>query len=208
MKSSEKMQLPKIDPLDVVVILGKRKSGKTTILKRIINEQWNRCPYIIYDPNGEYGAHGLVCANSRDLKLAIKMRQKHIVFQPVKSGMNAHDYLCALVWFAQGYSIITDEADDVQSSHKIGDYHSQEIRRGRHRGSGLIEIARKTQWLNPLVPSNAKHFFIFKHFYPPDVEYLSRFLPPAVLEQVQQLPVHTCLYYCPEDETVRIGMSK
>lgn len=197
------MKLPEIKPTDVVVIIGKRGGGKTTLTKHILEKQFKSRHYIVLDVMKQYYGYGLIVDNSPDLKLAMQHREPLIIFQPPMVSFDLLELVCGYIRTFENYFLVIEEANRYQSSHKIGKYHSDALDRGRHWNAGLLEITRRTALLNPLTLSQATHFFIFKIFLPVDIDYLAGFLPPNIMEEIRFLEMHECLYYNSDTEETR-----
>ena len=197
------MKLPQTKPTDVVIVIGKRGGGKTTLAKHLLRTQFAERNFIVLDVMKQYGEDGLVVDNSPDLKLAMQHQEPKIIFQPPMVSFDLLELVCGYIRTYKNYFLVLEEANRYQSSHKIGKYHSDALDRGRHWGAGLLEITRRTALLNPLVLSQGTHFFIFKIFLPVDLDYLAGFLPPTIMEQIRTLELYESLYYNSDTEESR-----
>lgn len=197
------MKLPLIKPTDIVIVIGKRGGGKTTLTKHVLREQFKDRSYVVLDVMKQYGGDGFIVDNSPDLKLAMQHHEPKIIFQPPMVSFDLLELVCAYIREYENYFLVLEEANRYQSSHKIGKYHSDLLDRGRHWNSGALEITRRTNLLNPLVLSQGTHYFIFKIFLPVDLDYLAGFLPPQIIEQIRFLELHECLYYNSDTEETR-----
>ena len=194
------MKLPNIRQTDVVIIAGKRGSGKTTLMLELLKTQIEYKRYVIFDVMKQYGNFGLVCTNSTDLKLAMKFREPKIIFQPVNISVDACELMCLLAYTYREYFVIIEEADRVAYTNSIGAHHSNLLDTGRHHSIGVAELSRKVNRLHTLPSSQATHFFIFKTFLPADVDYLAKFLPPTLVEKIPLLDQYECAYYNAETD--------
>lgn len=166
----------------------------------LLKNTMNYKRYVIFDVMKQYGNFGLVCTNSTDLKLAMRYREPKIIFQPVNISVDACELMCLLAYTYRDYFVIIEEADRVAFTNSIGTHHSNLLDTGRHHGIGMAELSRKVNRLHTLPSSQATHFFIFKTFLPADVEYLAKFLPPELVEQIPTLTQYQCAYYNSETD--------
>lgn len=190
---------PRIDKTDVVVIAGKRGSGKSTLVKHILSTQLNEKNYLIYDVNREYGDFGFTLHSERSLtdlrKIVFPSDEPHVVYQPMTFGEKIHDVVSGAIMEKGNYFFVCEETDMYCSPRNVGEYFSRVLHVGRHYGVGVIAISRNVRGLNALVGSQAKHFFIFHTFFPQDKDYLSQFLHPDAMRKIDELKKFECLYF-------------
>lgn len=192
--------LPKINPTDVVVVVGPRGCGKTNLVKSLLQQFEN---LLVLDRMHEYqDTNATVCRFSPDLKEMIGLgghaREKKIVAQPNHFSFDFSELLFCYSYTAENWTLVVEEADRIASTHQIGKWHSECVDTGRHHGIGLIEVTRRVNRLNTLISSNANHFFLFRSFIPADLAYLGEFIPPEALKEVSNLKPFECLYFCPQ----------
>lgn len=210
------MNLPKISPTDVVIIAGKRGSGKTTLARRILSEQFSSTRLLAWDPIRQYDDVGVSVRYTSDLFKALGLDQKmrfrpenRVVFQPKLASFEASEVFFAYALAAKNYFLVIEEADQIATTNRIGARHASFLNVGRHSNLGGIEITRKLNRLNTLPSSQATHIFLFRTFMPADLKYLSELIPPDALEMVSKLERYACLYFNPDtEEKLVIGPEK
>jgi DNA helicase HerA-like ATPase len=154
----------------IIVITGKRGSGKTTFAKKLIASiPENRIKII--DINGEY-KNSFIPNNYSEIDVFLKN-----------------------IWEKGNIFLVIDEADTVFPEHKkLQDYYYKIIHLGRHRNIGLLAITRRIARLNKDVIANAHHIFVFSLVIPNDVKYLREFMGGEI-EQAYHLNTGEKIYF-------------
>ena len=178
------------DPTDIWVILGKRRSGKTELLRVLSNRLVPRQNLMVVDPVGELGNR----LGVRYHKVFGNKQAEKFWGDLYRAGEDRHrkgedtDCLIAL-----------DEADEhtdmggrIQSSsfYRLVNY-------GRNFRYGLLAASRRPANLPKDFISNADHLCIFRFVEPNDVEYLHGILGEGLTEKVKVLPDHVFILYSP-----------
>jgi len=102
------------------------------------------------------------------------------------------DHLCRVSMDQGSTLVVCDELSQVQSLHRIGEFHLMAIRgRGAKRGCTLIQACQRVQKVNDNVWDMASHKFLF-HLDEADEDYLASFIPGA--ETIKSLKPYTCYY--------------
>lgn len=143
---------------DVIVISGKRGSGKTYlsnwIIQNLIDAEYD---VQIMDINNEYDIEGAEILRFRDL-VDFRTRFNAIVDNARK----------------QGKFLIIDDADIIIDERRIPDALLTDLQIGRHNDSGLMLLFRRMNTIHKQVLFNANHFFIFKSKLLVDREYFNK----------------------------------
>jgi hypothetical protein len=161
-QSSNVFEEMPIESTDINIIIGKRRSGKTTLLKAIMastepafrqkTAQVLGQPkeFIKIDPlmefGGQYIRYGDTIKYNEVLKLMFKNKNEFIV---------------------------TDEADGFfKNRQNLSTVQNEFINIGRHWGLGGLFITRRLAKLHTDLVSNANKLFIFKLWTKADLDYL------------------------------------
>jgi energy-coupling factor transporter ATP-binding protein EcfA2 len=151
-----------IESTDINIIIGKRRSGKSTLLKAIMEstepafkQQTSQVlgeakEFIKIDPlmefNGQYIRYGDTIKYNEVLKKMFKSKNEFIV---------------------------TDEADGFfKNRQNLSTVQNEFINIGRHWGLGGLFITRRLAKLHTDLVSNANKLFIFKLWTKADLDYL------------------------------------
>lgn len=157
----------KIKQTDGIIIAGQKGSGKTEWVKKYLNDL--TIPFIIYDPNSEYLSDF-----------------PNNTYVPQTEEVTEFSNFCKAVWNKGNIIMVVDEAEGVLREHSpLPPYAYQIVRRGRHRGIGLIILTRRPAELNKTVISLSEYVILFRFFLPNDIKYLGQFIG---VENAMKLP--------------------
>jgi hypothetical protein len=155
-------------PRKVILVLGKTGTGKSTIIKKLIE----RSPRtVIIDPMWEYDADVIV----RSLEEFREYFNRKGVTQNFriayrKKNMIDYDAIFRSVWSLGNVLLVCEEADLIISARNK--YFDQLVGQGRHRNVHLICIARRAPEVNKDFRAQVTSFFSFYQSEPDDIEHL------------------------------------
>jgi len=172
------METIKIKTDDIIVVCGKRGSGKSVFVRYLAKHLKRR---IIWDINFEHTNLGYVLHYPHQIKGEFKRGITRIVFQPYDKTEEAFDNFCKTCFGLIHYTLIIEEVERYATSYKIPGALKKIIDVGRHYGIGLIVTCRRVARLNPDVPFNANHIIIFHLHRPQDAQYLAEWVGDIVL---------------------------
>ena len=192
---------------EVIVIFGKRGSGKTTLAKRLI---LGRNRLFIFDTLREYEV-GLV-TNDLDEVMERLVDREHKIFRisysPEINEKEAFDYICQLLYTMKDITFLIEEIDNYCSAMTSPEMLSKIIRYGRHQNISLITTARRTADVPRILTAMATEFCIFSHHEPRDLDYFSHLFSPEIAEKIRRLPAFHYLHQRPESDKVEIRQLK
>ena len=162
-----------IDYDDGIVILGKRGSGKTTLIKQIVKNMPRKVIIDIIN-----NLHSLYNKDMHDRYFLANPHTTDVYLADVKSN----SYL------------ILDEADRIYYSERLQEL----INLGRNWNIGYVASARRTANINKDYLANAKHLFIFKHKLPQDVKMLTEWIGDEI-NIVMNLKQYEFCYFINEE---------
>lgn len=186
----------------VILILGKRGSGKSHLAKTLLQQSKR---FLVFDTLCEY-KDGVIFENIKDLS---DFWAEHIekdfrlIYQPL-NPVQEFDNICKLVWASGNMSFVVEELDTFCSSQNISDSFASIIQRGRHRDITLIGISQRPYGISRLITSQAKEIYTFIHTEPRDIEYLSMYMGKDV-EKLRDLEQY---HYLKWDHEGKISIQK
>jgi hypothetical protein len=183
-------QSPNLNKLSnyIIGVLGKKGSGKSALVKRIIDRIDH---VIIFDPMHEYGgvfyqsitelrnmSENIICESFIELVTAIKcltVRPKYrIIFRAVNDD-EAEGFM-QIMNKVNNYTLVLEECDIYTDSHYIHSEISNLIKYGRHFNRSLIWVSRSPFEINRFLTRQTDILISFLQTEPRDIEYLSNFI--------------------------------
>ena len=164
---------------DIIAILGKRGSGKSTFLKWLISKL--KYSIVLLDTMLEHKRYG-----------------KHVMLvkpKPFKTQYNSLlKYAIELALNTKSILAI-DELSYYQNPRNIPKKLNDFVQYGRHFNTGFIFTSRRPAEIHKNILANTNHFFIFKIDLPNDIYYLSSYVPIKLLHKLKRLTPHSFIYY-------------
>lgn len=151
----------KIKISDTIVILGKKGSGKTTLIKFLVETLMKNYKITILDVLGNFS---YLCG------------KKNINYYLINPNDTKQIEQIANKIFSEGNQlVIFDEFDTYpyNSMHKDAMYNLFQL--GRNRNIGFLLSARRTANISKDIIANATHVFIGATGYLPDIERLQTY---------------------------------
>ena len=170
---------------DVIVISGKRHSGKTVLAKWIIDQYLEQDNDVeIFDINNEYGNYKHKALINKFASVSdYKLKINELVNRAMAKGNKI---------------LVFDDVDTIISQNSIPEAMLECIIRGRHRNIGLILIFRRINTIHKQIVFNADHFFIYRSKFDLDIRYLQDNLGTDF--SLDNLDKYEFLYLNAEDE--------
>ena len=179
------MTMLSFNATDIIVISGKRHSGKTVLAKWIIDQYLEQDNNVeIFDINNEYQNYKhKAIINKFGLVSEYKLRINELVNNAMSKGNKI---------------LVFDDIDTIISQNSIPDAMLECIIRGRHRNIGMILIFRRINSMHKQIIFNADHFFIYRSKFDLDIRYLQDNLGTEF--SLNDLNKYEFLYLNAEDE--------
>lgn len=165
-----------IKQTDIITVAGQRGTGKSEFAKKYISDL--TIPFIVFDPNAEFVTQ--FPSNT---------------YVPKTEGVEEFSKFCASIWKRGNMIIVIDECEEfLQERRPLPPYAAQIVRRGRHRGIGVIAITRRPAELSKTVISLSNYVILYRFFLPNDIKYLSEFIGNTA-EKLPTLPDYHFMVY-------------
>lgn len=189
------------DEKKVFLILGKRGSGKSFLVKQYV-KTFDR--YLVFDTLGEY-TEGIIFTDIGELhefwgkNLDKKFK---LIYQPLQPE-EEFPAICNMAWACENLVFIVEEVDRFSDSFHLSYEFANIVQRGRHRNITLIAISQRPYRVNRTLSSQVKELYTFQQSEPRDIAFLSEFIGQDV-EKVRNLPQYNYLHWS-SPNTIEVG---
>ena len=162
-----------IQSRDLIWIVGKKMSGKSHLLKKMLNIIPN---YVVWDNNWEHSEKGKVTHDLNKFKRLIKRKKKRVIYQPRDKGVEHFDKWCKEINKLHNCFIVVEEIERYGTSHFAPDSLRELIDIGRFRYLGQIFTSRRPKRIWGDIPYNADHIFVFRMTRPQELIYMAEWV--------------------------------
>jgi hypothetical protein len=176
---------------DIVVIFGKRRSGKTVFLRHLAKHLKR---YIIWDINWEHGNLGYVVHHHHFIMPEFNRGMKHLIFQPLDKSEESFNKFCLIVFSLSNLTVIIEEIERYATVHFMPEGLKRIIDIGRHRGIGLYCTCRRAKRIHGDINFNADHIIVFAQHRPQDKYYLREWIGEKAMQIDNLAPFHFLHY--------------
>jgi DNA helicase HerA-like ATPase len=165
-----------IDEKKITLVIGKRGSGKSYLVKHLTREARR---LVIYDIITEY-KHG-VCFGAEDRVDCLAFWHKvykgsfRIIYRPLKVK-DEIDWIAKGVFILGNITFVIEEIDAVCTAWIMPDALNCCVQRGRHKNIELIGVTPAPFGINRDLTRQAKRIYVFNTNEPKDLDYLSMLL--------------------------------
>jgi hypothetical protein len=166
----------------ILVILGRRGSGKSFLIKNFLRTA--RLRFVIYDPLGEYGGF-MQADNAHDILDYVEAEESFIYTSDQDADF---ERFCQIIYEATDYYIVIDEIDLFTQAGNMPQSLRKIVRYGRHKNLGLIVISRRPAAMPREITSQADFILSFTQHEPNDLKYLAEFMTTPNAEALKSLP--------------------
>lgn len=194
---------------DVVTILGKRGSGKTT-LGRKIQSVYPRL--VIFDRLHEYECEEneeveTFDAFAEKIKWSLDQEQFKIVFRFDIEADN-HDevfnHALRVLYYRGSCCVVVEEVHNFASTHFLPQWFREILLTGRHRELSLILTSQRPAEIHKTLLSQSAHIFCGSMHESNDLRYLSSFMGDDA-EKLPHLPQFRFLHFRPGEPSQEIS---
>jgi AAA+ ATPase superfamily predicted ATPase len=175
---------------EIIVILGRKGCGKTTLLRKFVSEKKR---VIFFDPIGQF-SDGVIIVDPLSLLRFLQInceKQYRIIYNPdpdsyVADGLlddtKEKDYikrhfaaLCEIVRNLYNVYFAVDEVDLVTRPGECPNSFRSIIAHGRHSCISIVATTRRQTETSRLLTSQADVLISFEQHEPADIKYLATF---------------------------------
>lgn len=173
----------------IIVILGRKGTGKTTLAKKIISLQKR---IFIIDVLDEYD--GLDC---QDMDLTYFFKNERFRLKIVPDEKFDLDSYLDKLWKFENYYLVLDEIGIWQSPNYISTKLLKFIRLGRHKNINMIMIGRRPAEIHRDITALADEFYFFQIREPRDIEYVKAYISAdeKFIDEIRKLQKYIYMKY-------------
>lgn len=179
------------DEKKIILVIGKRGSGKSFLVKKMIAEERR---LFVWDLMSEYN-QGIVFGPENLREVAwfwrrFYYRDFRMIYRPIKPKTEILQ-IAELVYALGDITFVVEEIDSICTPWELPDPFSAIVQRGRHKNIQLIGVTPAPYGINRDLTRQAKEIYIFNTNEPRDIDYLRQLLGSeiepkiAALEQYQ-----------------------
>ncbi|MFZ2146957.1 MAG: AAA family ATPase [Sedimentisphaerales bacterium] len=189
----------------IILIFGKRGSGKSYLAKKLIDKELR---LMVFDTMSEYEG-GVIFGTEEHERLLEFWRQVYrqnfrIIYRPIKPDAEI-EKICGLVYTLGNCCFLVEEIDCYCTSYQISDTFAAIVQRGRHKNITLIGITQRPYGIHRLLTSQAKEIYIFNTNEPRDREYLRTLLGQEIEQKLDSLKQYEYINWQDGKEKLEIG---
>lgn len=185
----------------IIIVLGKKGSGKTYLMRRLIADKLR---VVIYDPLRQFPGSGVIIAQPVPLIEYLKARgpgEFKAVYQPDFSARDDKDIIqrefktvCRIVDCLSDVYFVIDEIDLYTSHSACPAYFNNFIQRGRHKRISLAVTTRRHTETTRHLTAQADILISFHQHEPNDIKYLGGFFG-SLAQDLPRLPPYHYIKY-------------
>lgn len=171
----------------VILIIGKRGSGKSYLANRLLAD---RDRIFIYDCMGDFQQGVLFEYNqfaelSKFWKSCYK-NQFRIIYRPLWPAPQLQ-VPAGLAWQLGNLCFVIEEAAECCQPHQVTENLAKLVRMGRHRNIEVVAITQRPYELDIMFRSQAKEIYVFNTTEPRDRDWLRKVVGAEVENKLDQL---------------------
>lgn len=186
---------------EIVVILGRKGSGKTYLAKQIIRTKPRA---LIFDPVCQFSDVGVIINDPLALIQYLKARGAgpfRAVYQPItgplETDITATEFrnICEIVWCLNDVWFLVDEIDTYAKANYCPPFFNNLVQRGRHKQISVMVTTRRHTETTRHITAQADTIITFRQHEPADIKYLGTFFGSEA-DKLPTLPPFHFLKYC------------
>ena len=167
----------------IILVLGKKGSGKSFFVKNVLLKKLKR-PVFIIDPLAEYpgkrmGLSGIVAA--------LRRRKIPPVINFISRTDEEEERFFKIIFRLGNCTLIIEEADLYCNPQFIPSSLANLLKRGRHRGIDMVFITRRPAEINRLISAQTNTIISFYQNEPRDLKWLDIWAGDGSGERVRNL---------------------
>jgi len=171
----------------VILVIGKRGSGKSYLVKKMIAESQR---LFVYDVMAEYNK-GVVFGPQSWAAMAALWRKSYrgnfrLIYRPIEDQKEMQT-IAHLIFALGNLTFVVEEIDTVAQAYRIPWMFRYILRRGRHRDITLIGVTPSPYGIHRDLTRQAKEIYLFSTNEPRDKQYLSGLLGSEMINKLEGL---------------------
>ncbi len=187
------------------LVIGKRGSGKSVLVKHMIR---NERRLVIYDIMSEY-VQGVTFDDTERSELVEFWRRVYrqsfrIIYRPLEAKAEI-DWLARAVYALGDLTFVVEEIDAVCTPFDMSPWMQAIIQRGRHMNIEMIGVTPAPFGIHRDLTRQAKDIFVFRTKEPRDIQYLRRLLGEEIEAKLAALEQYQFVHWSDHVDGLRIG---
>lgn len=171
----------------VILIIGKRGSGKSYLARKLIAEHKR---LLVYDIMSEY-TNGVIFGTESlsefcTFWLMVHKKDFRLIYRPVQPKKEIED-LAKAVFALGNMTFVVEEIDSICTAYDLPESFSRILARGRHRNITLIGVTPAPFGIHRDLTRQAKEIYVFNTREPRDRDYLRNLLGQAIESKLDAL---------------------
>jgi len=189
----------------IILIIGKRGSGKSYLAKKMIAEHRR---LLVFDIMSEY-TNGVAFGTEThrefcEFWLAVHKKDFTLVYRPIQPKKEIEDIAEAV--FALGnMTFVVEQIDSICTAYDLPESFSKIIARGRHRNITLIGLTPAPFGIHRDLTRQAKEIYVFNTKEPRDRDYLKNLLGQEIESKLDALEQYQYVKWEDGKEGLEIG---
>lgn len=188
---------------DISVIVGRKRSGKSTLANKLLQERPRR---IIIDPMFEHTSGVIVRTCEEVINYIRPLR--HGAFGVVLRALHRDEVLKTIAFLVAGdperpplpdTTLFVDEIDKLCSPNYMPPPLDDVVNYGRHFRISLIAVARRARSMHRDITANADRIYIGMTQEPADVDHLREFIGNGLAQRAKAIRT-TGVFVCYPDD--------
>jgi hypothetical protein len=188
-------------------MLGRKGSGKTTQLCKLLSQPEYSDRSVLVDPPGniEFGVtvenlHSMQTLIERQADRKFRIRYVDLVaIESFAAGDDEENFqkieaILGMCLDVGNCTLVIDEVDMFCSPRGMPPTFKKLLARGRHDSLNLLWTTRRPQEVSKMLLSQSDEFYLFQMHHPADIDYFRNFMP-VDRDAVMRLQVGQCLHW-------------
>ena len=187
------------------LIFGRRAQGKSTLAFSLA--QLAGLSIVVFDVNAQFGCvpPDAVLTNPDDFELFLTDPPGSLVaYRPESDVEEEFTGFADLLWPRHGYTLIIDEASQIQSPGRAHPRLDRLVRMGSRQGVNLIQALHRPTDAATICRSLARHWYVFRSRQQTDLDVIAERCGPAVAETAGALGEHEYVHWDDDREVSEV----
>jgi energy-coupling factor transporter ATP-binding protein EcfA2 len=181
------------DEKKIILVIGKRGSGKSYLVKKLIE---NETRLLVYDVMSESNPpyFGVTFLTEEKNQFTWFWRQFYkrdfrLVYRPINPKAEI-DWIAQCVFALGNMTFVCEEIDSFCTSYDMPESFRYIVQRGRHKNITLIGVTPAPFGINRDLTRQAKEIYVFNTNEPRDIQYLKDLLGNEIEKKIGELKLY------------------